>query len=258
MKFKKYYALLLFLGICYSSLTAQDIRDSELPPPPRFILSSNVLSFFGGNPSVNVSLEKPFSSKHGLELDVNYYFHYNRARKDSVVSHLNIRNKYGYGVFLSYKFLPSDNRRMQFFIGPTIGYRYIKYEMTRTTCQEVLPEVPDSGICECVTLGLNRGTNISRSFIAGVNIGFQKSYIRRDDAFFIKFHVIFGQAWIRPIVNPVPETVTCPSIAGNVAAVEAQNAEISPAQSLFTNHTFQNQPVNQGYISLNIKIGYAF
>jgi hypothetical protein len=171
---------------------------------------------------------------------------------------LNIRTKGGYGVFLSYKFLPWDNRRMQFFIGPTVGYRHIIYNLERRTCLEVLPEVLGSGICECVNVGTSRGTNTSRSIVAGLNIGFQKSYIRRDDAFFIKFHIVLGRSWINPIVRAMTPTVTCPSIAADVLLAEAKNAEINPVTSLFTNHSFQTEKISEGYISLNIKLGYAF
>lgn len=256
MKLKKHYVLIVLLGLMSCSVFAQE-ESAPAPIFPKLILTTNVLSTLGGNTSVNFSIEKPLSYKTGIELDFDYYFNYTKEQKERPVNYLNTTTDNGFGILASYKFLVGDGQGIQFFFGPTLGYRSINYNHELAVCTEVAPENPATGICECLNLEQNFFTSQSRSVIAAANVGFQTNYnIRKGGQFFMKIHANVGGAQFFPTVNGRLETVTCPFVANDVEAEEDNLIRLG--QGFYTNHTVQFSDKLSTFVSLNLKLGYAF
>lgn len=256
MRLKKYLAIIGLIGLFNPMIFAQE-NDTPAPILSKFILTSNTLSILGGNSSINVSFEKPLSNKRGIEIAIDYYFRYNREEKDNPINYLNTSTKNGLGILASYNFLVGDERGVQFLFGPTLGYRSINYEHELAVCTAVAPEVPASGICECLNLEQNFFTSQSRSVIAAGNIGFQSNYtIQEGGQFFLKVHANIGFSQFFPTVTGRLENVTCPFTEGIVA--NHDDNLIRFGQGVYTNHTIQFTNNLTTYLSLNVKLGYAF
>jgi len=249
----KIYALLIGLfGLQNIKAQTDTLPAEEIP---KYIISWNPMALFGGNSSIHLSLEKPISNVLGLELDVQYFIHYQKKENDPPINHLNIKTNYGFSGLFTYKLMTDPDHALQFAVGPTFGYRQIQYASERILCTEVAPD-SGSDVCQCLNYTENNYTLTSQSIIGAVYIGFQHSYWRKDEGFFFKLHGVLGGAFINPNIDGRLPNISCPDLQEAVDIRE--NEMISRTQALSTNHTFQFEKTLQSYLTFNVKLGYAF